>query len=484
MQSMQPIRYPHFASAAGKTLVNAAAYLVTNRRKLLLEGRHRKGTYRNWSGDRRHRANWHEPKTEEEVVAIVGRADPAGGLRVVGSGHSFNTALATEGVTLSLDRMEGVVSIDREARQATVWAGTRLRKLTPELAEAGLAIRSLASHDAQSVAGILSSDVHGTGREPAHLSDQVVSLRIVDGTGAVHDVGPEDDRFKAAIGGIGAVGVITQVTVQCVDAFRLEQRTYVERQSWAIDHLDELSAEYEHVSFYAYPFTDLVHVHTWRHTDEEATTLGARREAANEAKAAVVAATVGDAMAHWGLLPRAAGPAMRMQAGTDLVLDAHQAFSRSQYHLHQELEVAVARDDVWQALEHTLALYRKRYERQKLPFLLVEVRFSPGPHDRTFLGAGVGRDSGWLCLCANQSGAVGDYFGDVEEWIADDGNDARIHLGKWCETLTAEHLARMHDDRFDRFQAIRAEADPHGLFVNPFAERVLGPVRGSEDPTG
>lgn len=465
------MQYPHFASAAAKTVANALVYLATNRRTLLLEGRFRRGTYRNWSGDRRHRASWAQPETEAEVARLVAGADT---VRVVGSGHSFNDGLASRGLTLSLDRLTGVVDIDQQTKQATVRAGTRLRDLTPILAEAGLAIRSLASHDAQSVAGILSSDVHGTGRLPAHLSDQVVSIRLVDGRGIVHQVGPDDEVFQAAAGGLGAIGVITEVTVQCVDAFRLQQRTEIRDRRWAEDNLDRLLANHDHVSFYAYPFTDLLHVHTWDRTTEPLSRMGDRREAASEAKAAVTAAVIGDASAHWGLLPHTATVAMKLQKGSSLVLDSHRAFSRTQYHLHQELEVAVPRAKVWDDLDHTLELYRHRYRSERLPFLLVEVRFSPGGHD-TFLGAGAERDSAWLCLCCNQSGNVGDYFDDVEDWVR--RADARIHLGKWCETLDAADIATMHGERFERFQMVRSATDPDGTFVNPFTRRVLGPVR-------
>lgn len=463
--------YPHFSVAAAKTIVNAAAYLATNRRRLLLEGRHRRGTYHNWSGDRTHRATWAQPRTEAEVAELVAEATQ---VRTVGSGHSFNTGLASDGLTLSLDRLAGLVDVDRDRAQATVWAGTRLRDLTPILLDHGLAIRSLASHDAQSVAGILSSDVHGTGRRPAHLSDQVVSLRLVDGSGEVHEVGPTDDLFRAAVGGVGAVGVITQVTVQCVEAFDLRQKTQVVRRRWAEDHLERLLAEHDHVSFYAYPFTDRLHLHTWDRTTDQRSRFGARRESFREAKAAVTAATFGDASAHWGVLRWTSTPSMVLQRSHELVLHSHQAFSRSQYHLHQELEVAVPRPRVWADLDATLELYRDRYRRQKLPFLLVEVRFSPASHDRSLLGPGAERDTAWLCLCANQSGAVDDHFADVEAWTRT--NDARIHLGKWCEGLDHNDLARMHGPRFDRFQQARAKADPDGVFANPFTDRMLGPV--------
>lgn len=463
--------YPNFTVAAAKTIANTGTFLLSRRRSLLLEGRFRNGTYRNWSGDRRHRAEWYQPKTEDEVAVLI-RSSPS--VRIVGSGHSFNDGLISNGATISLDRLCGIVSVDTEQRQATVWGGTRLRDLTGKLLDEGLALRSLASHDAQSVAGILSTDVHGTGRDPAHLSDQVVSIRLTDGTGTVHDVGPDDELFRAAVGGMGSVGVITQVTLQCVAAFKLRQNAWVENREWAEANLDRLLAEHDHVSFYVYPFTDLLHVHTWDRTSDRRSILGARRESFNEAKAAVAAATFGDAMAHWGRLPKTATAAMRLQKATSLVLDSHAAFSRSQYHLHQELEIAVSRDRVWVEVDRAIELYEQLYRESSLPFLLIEVRFSPAGHDRSFLGAGTNRSTAWLCLCCNQSGNVQRYFAAVEDLVRD--GDARIHLGKWCETLDASDVARMHGERFDRFQAVRHRVDPDGKFVNPFVERLIGPV--------
>jgi hypothetical protein len=215
-------------------------------------------------------------------------------------------------------------------------------------------------------------------------------------------------------------------------------------------------------------------VHTWDRTAAPRSPLGGHREALNEAKAALAAAAFGDALAHLGRLPSAAAAGMRVQAATNLVLRSHEAFSRSQYHLHQELEIAVPRSRVWDDLDELVRMYEQMYDEQPLPFLLVEVRFSPAGHDRSLLGAGVDRASAWLCLCLNQSGRVGDYFDAVERWIR--GHDARVHLGKWCEHLDATDLARMHGSRFERFRAVRASADPEGRFVNEFTARVLGPI--------
>jgi L-gulonolactone oxidase len=410
----------------------------------------------------------------EEIQEIV-RSAPS--VRVVGAGHSFNDGLQTDGVTLSLDRLSGVSDIDKDAKRVTVRGGTRLRDLTPALLRAGLAFPTLASHDAQSVGGVLATDVHGTGRGPAHPSDALVSLDLVDGEGHLRaGLTPDDDDFRAAVGGIGAVGIITSATFQVVDAFNLRRVTRTEPRSLVQSQLTELFEEHDHVSFYAYPFTDLVQLHTWTRTDDRRSRFGAFRESLGESTAAVAVATLGDAMAHGRLLRRLATQSLRLQRSTNLVLQSHEAFSRSQYHLHQELEIAVPRDRVWDDLDALLEMYERRSARQRMPFLLVEVRFSPAGHDASLLGPGVERDTAWLCLCLNQSGDVGDYFAEVEEWVR--RSDARIHLGKWCEDLDADDLHRMHGERFGRFQVVRHRLDPVGRFSNTFVDRVLGPVSG------
>jgi FAD/FMN-containing dehydrogenase len=468
------MRYPSFIVSGLATLVNALLYGLTLGRFTLLEGRRWRGWYHNWSYDRCHRTRVVRPASEDEVVGVV---RSSARVRVVGSGHSFNDGLSTPGATVSLDLLTGIVAVDPAECRVVAWAGTRLRDLNRALTEHGLAMRTLASHDAQSLAGIVSTDVHGTGRGPAHFSDAVLAMRIVDGTGTVHAVGPDDDLFRAAVGGIGAVGIITQFTLQCVPAFNLRQATWVETRRWAEAHLDELLAGNDHVSLYVYPFTDLLHVHAWNVTDAPRSPLGALREYVNHAKSAVAAALVGDGAAHLGRLPELAEPGMRTQAATNLVLHSPEGFNRSLYHLHQELEFAVPAADVWRAVEETLAIYERLYPDRDLPFLLTEVRFTPAGHDRSLLGPGRGRASAWLCLCLNQSGDVDAYFAEVERWMR--GNDARMHLGKWWESGGAAELERMHGDCFRTFQRVRAAHDPEGRFTNQFTDRVLGPVRAA-----
>ena len=119
---------------------------------------------------------------------------------------------------MSLDDYSGLIWKDLDKKQIAVKGGTRVRDVIALLFDEGLAFSALPSHDAQSMAGILSTDVHGTGREWGFVSESVVRLKLVDGKGEVHECGPADDLFEAAIGGVGAVGVISEVVVQVSSA--------------------------------------------------------------------------------------------------------------------------------------------------------------------------------------------------------------------------------------------------------------------------
>jgi FAD/FMN-containing dehydrogenase len=194
------------------TTVNVVLYTATLGRYIWLEGRVRQGTFSNWLRRFRYRpARFVRPVTEEEIAEVVRSSRQ---LRVFGSGHSFNDGVVSGETLVSLDRYCGVVWTDLDRKQVAFRAGTRVRDVVKELSGDGLAFQALPSHDAQSIGGILSTDVHGTGgHEWGFVSQSVVALTIVDGRGDVHRCQPADDLFKAAIGGAGAVGIISEVVV-------------------------------------------------------------------------------------------------------------------------------------------------------------------------------------------------------------------------------------------------------------------------------
>jgi hypothetical protein len=450
------------------TTYNIILNALTLGRYVWLEGRVRQGVFKNWARRFRYRpAKFAQPTTEAEIIELVKSSKS---LRLFGSAHSFNAGVLVDDTLVSLDRYCGVVWKDPEKKQLAVRAGTRVRDVVAALLDEGLAFAAQPSHDAQSIAGILSTDVHGTGRDWGFVSESVVSLKLIDGNGNIIECRPSDDLFRAAIGGIGAVGIITEVVVQGVDRFNVRQEVSITDFSYVENNLDRLLQENDHFSLYLFPFTDKCQINTWNRTDQPQSFLGSLREFASISIDALAAAWMGNFMAYSGLLPKVSSMTHSLKIGTNLVLESNEAFNRTIYHLHQELEFAVPFEETIEACRRFKALYEKMYT-EGLPYALFEVRFTPAGHDRTLIGAGRERRSTWIDLVCNDSAGFEKYYAAAEDLIKTNG--ARPHLGKYCESLDKSDLERMHQEYFTKFQQLMAEHDPEGKFSNAFTRRML-----------
>ncbi len=349
---------------------------------------------------------------------------------------------------------------------------------TPALSQ-GLAFENLPSHDAQSIAGIISTDVHGTGRDWGFVSQQVAGLKLIDGKGEIHECRPADDLFKAAIGGIGACGIITEVVVKAVPRFNVEQKTEGSTWSHVKEHLDELIHKHFHMSLYLFPFTDKCQINTWNPARDEndpskerkKSFLGPLREFVDISGDALGAAWIGNLLAYRRCLPKWQDWVAGHKFGTDLVMESYKAFNRTIYHLHQELEFAAAYERTVEVCERFKGLYERMYQEKKLPYTLFEVRFTPGGHWQTMIGPGRERRSMWLDLLANDSHGFEDYFAAAEKLMRE--VDARPHPGKFNETFTREDLMKMHKEHFVKFMDLANRHDPERKFANEFTRRMF-----------
>jgi FAD/FMN-containing dehydrogenase len=458
-----------YLRAGSATTVNVILNAATLGRYVWLEGRVSRGVFMNWA--RRFRYTPEEfvrPATEEEILDLVKRS---GSLRVFGSAHSFNAGVVSGGALVSLDDYSGLIHKDRAAKQITVKGGTRVREVVKLLLEEGWAFRALPSHDAQSIAGILSTDVHGTGRDWGFVSESVTRLELVDGRGEIHECRPGDDLFRAAIGGIGAVGVITSVTVQGVERFSVEQRVQTKDISFVESNLDRLLDENDHLSLYLFPFTQKCRVNMWNRTRKARSPLGGLKEFLKTSADALLAAWIGNFFAHSGLLAVFSPLMYGIELGSHVVMESNKAFNRTIYHLHQELEFTVPFEDMFETARHFIELYEEMYP-SGLPYTLFEVRFTPGGHDLTMIGAGRERRCAWIDLVCTDSRGFERYYAAAEELVREIG--ARPHLGKYCEDLTETDLAKLHQENFTKFQNLVEKHDTTRKFANEFTRRLFG----------
>ncbi|OZJ03764.1 hypothetical protein BZG36_03071 [Bifiguratus adelaidae] len=199
-----------------------------------------------------------EPRNEEEVYKILESARRTGKtVRVVGSGHSPSDLALTNDYMVNLDKMARVLNVDKDRHQITVEAGMRLHELHQVLKDNGMALSNLGSISEQSVAGLISTATHGTGIKFSSLSTMVVSITLLTSTMRTITCSDTEypEYFHAAQCSLGALGVITRITLQCEPFFRLEAIQTPSKLDPILDRFDQIVHSAEHVRIWWFPHT-------------------------------------------------------------------------------------------------------------------------------------------------------------------------------------------------------------------------------------
>ena len=440
-----------------------------------VRGRRRRSEFRNWSGDLVGRpAVRLTPGSAEEAAEAVARAAARGlPVKAVGAGHSFNASAGTDGVQISTDRLDAVVSVDPEQRRVVVGAGIRLSDLNRELAAAGLALPNLGDVDRQSAAGAAATGTHGTGARLAGLASAVVGMQIVDGSGELIrcDYQRRPDLLRVARVGVGALGIVTEMTLQCVPAFNLHAVETVEPLDEVLESFDEQAAANDHFDLYWMPGGRRCQVKRANRTSEP------RRPPSRFTY--LRDKVVGENLAFGALntlgtrIPGAAAPVTRLiEAGLsdrDLIDASHRVLVSPRWVRFHEMEYAIDRAALAEAFARVRALASGLARPVVFP---LEVRVSAA--DDIPLSPAFGRDTAWIAAHVRRGRPYETYFRGFEEIMDDYGG--RPHWGK-LYFQDRESLASRYPE-WDLFVEARRELDPDGRFANPYTDRVFGPVAG------
>ncbi|GAA4804930.1 D-arabinono-1,4-lactone oxidase [Actinomycetospora chlora] len=432
-----------------------------------------RGTWRNWAGNvTAAPARVHRPRSVDDVVAAVRAAAADGGtLRPRGSGHSFTPLAATDSHALDLRHWTGVESLDTTTGRVRVRAGTTLRALNASLHAHGLAMANLGDIDAQTIAGAVGTGTHGTGTRVGGLATQVVGLDLVlaDGTTVHGDAGEHPELFAAARVGLGALGVVTHVELQCVPAFTLHAVERPEPLDDVVAGLDGLFDEADHVEFYWFPYGAQALVKRHRRTPDPPPPLHPVRRFVEfdlvENAAFGTLCRVGRAV------PRTAVPLGRVASSVLSTREygdqSPRVFTTRRRVRFVESEWAVPRERLAGVLDELRALVPRLEHPVLFP---VEVRAAPA--DDVWLSTAHGRDTAYVAIHQYVGAPREEYFAAFGAVAAAAGG--RPHWGK-VHHLDADALRERYP-RFEDFRRVRRDVDPGGLFTNAHLERVLGPV--------
>lgn len=450
-------------------------------------------SWTNWAGNVTSRPSSIETPSDPIALGrLVDRVVASDGtVRVVGAGHSFTPAAATNGVQVSLDNLDQLESVtpipgtDGECL-VTVGAGIRLYALNELLTERGLAMPNLGDIDQQSIAGALGTGTHGTGAGLTGLAAQVRGMRIQLASGDVIETSADryPEIFQAARVSLGAIGIITAVTLRCVPAFLLHARETPMALGEVLEALDgpeNFADSNDHFEFYWFPGTaGTLAKFNNRVPDGTARTVDSLSPAAAAAHSA--RSWVDDELLSNGLfqvtnslsarLPALTAPmnmiASKALSAREYVAQSHEVFVSPRRVRFIEMEYAIPRA----ALRDTLGEFMKVANRKDLAVQFpIEVRFAAA--DDVWLSTAYERDTAYIAVHQYQHSPYREYFESAEAIFRAAGG--RPHWGK-MHTLTRTQLSGLYP-LFDEFCALREKLDPRGNFANFYTNQVFGKVR-------
>ena len=409
----------------------------------------------------------HTPATETALIDLVKTChSQKRHIRVIGSGHSFTRLIETDDMLISLDNLHGVINVDKEANQVTVWAGTKIKALGELLASVGMAQINLGDIDVQSIAGAISTGTHGSGATLGSIATQVIGLRLITANGDAVDCSETENRaiFKAAQVSLGALGIITQVTIQCMPAYTLDYHWYKQRFQDVLSNLDTLKAN-RHFEFYWIPHTETTLVKTMTITEQPAQKKSLFRRF-NE--------NVIENMALWGFsaaarqFPGQSSRIARWMAalisnGHD-VTASHETFATVRMVKFQEMEYNIPAEHFTECLCAIKDAITAEDVNVHFP---IECRFVAA--DDIPLSPAYQRDSAYIAVHMFKGMEYRPYFDLVEAIFR--RYDGRPHWGK-LHTRTAAELRTLYPE-WDVFMALRAELDPDGIFLNDYLRTLI-----------
>jgi L-gulonolactone oxidase len=428
-------------------------------------------SWTNWAGNQSCApTSIRRPSTEGELVAIVQEAAAAGQrVKCIGAGHSFTPIACTDGILVDLSGYDRVLGHDGEARTVRVEAGITLSDLSEALDRRGLALENMGDIAYQSIAGATATATHGTGWHFGNISSRIVGMRLITGDGSVVDATADENPevLAAARVGLGAVGIVSTITLQAVPTFRLHAIEEPLRLDEVLGDFDGFMSSADHVEFYWVPHTSWALTKRNRRTDEPAAPRGRTKELIDDLLLPNVAfgalCRIGRRRPDW--IPRMAKilPSTGRLEYTDR---SDRVFTSPRRVKFYEMEYAIPRDAIPEALRRVRTLVHEAGIQLSFP---VEVRVV-APDDIP-LSTAHGRATGYIAVHVYQGTPYDTYFQGVERIM--DSYGGRPHWGK-MHFQGHETLADRYP-QWDEFQAMRHRLDPEGRFSNQYLERVLGP---------
>lgn len=437
------------------------------------------GTWRTW-------ANQHSvtptgiitPRSTVDLQQHIKEAQAAGHrIKVVGKGRSASAVAQPAGHQLSLNYLTGLVRVDEEQQTATFLAGTTVREANKLLGHYNLAFTNLGRLDDQTLAGAISTGFHGTGLGYGVFATQVDSLKMVDATGQLLTCSNTENPeiFAAALCGLGALGIITEITFRVVPQFRLHAAERGHAYDTIIPSFIDRARGADHYEFSWFPGSKEVRTRRLTRlpmlTDGYMPAGAALSQARRYGGDHLLNNGVFSAMSYATQKLPAAQPALNKVSnwgkGNRRYADySARVFTITRTVKQNNMEYAFGTeqfDEVMTAISTHLAGYKGQ---TSYPLVVRTAAADAIPLSQAY-----GRETFYVSAREYWRKPHAEYFTALEDVFKAHGG--RPHWGQF-HTQDTTALTQLYP-RFEAFRELREELDPAGIFLNPYLDWVLLP---------
>ncbi len=428
--------------------------------------------FKNWAGNVTGTAeNYFQPSGESEIIQIVKNAVAKNKkIKLVGAAHSWSALALPTHYLINLDNYSKALNIDKEKKQVIVQAGIRLKNLNVILRENGLSLANLGSVSEQSIAGATATGTHGTGIKFGNISTQIIGMKLIlaDGTVLIINENENAELLPAVRINLGVLGIVSELTIQCVDVFNLRDESYALPFEETLEKIPELIKSTDHLKLWWFPHAPLVGIYRYFRTNEELKPRSAFQKFMDESFLVnvffVFMLRLGDLIPE--LVPGINKLINKIHfKKVSRIEKTWEVFNVPMPPIHFETEYAIP-------IEHASEVLKKlkeMIERKKLYInFVVEVRFVKA--DDTWLSPAYKRDACYIGAYQYGKRYWKEYMTGFEELMCSYG--ARPH---WPKEFTpdSEKVSKSFPE-FERFKELKNRLDSKGVFNNALTHRLFG----------
>jgi FAD-linked oxidoreductase len=422
--------------------------------------------WENWS--RVHRCYpkyFFSPESEDEIVHFF-KTNTLTKIRIVGSGHSFSPIVPTDSVLINLNKLQGVIHIDRKEMTIEVWGGTKLYELNKVLDNEELAMINMGDVDRQSLAGALCTGTHGTGSELGILATAIESFSLITPSGEVLQFEKNvSNDFSLAVINLGMLGIVTKIKLKVTPKYRIKISKKKISLGNCLDHLNEMNQKNRHYEFFWFPYSDVVQECISNVTEEEIRDKNFIQIKLNYFLENHLFYFLSLLCRFFPILCSTISKiSTYFLSNEERVNDSYKIYANSRNVRFQEMELAIEAHFAKKAILEIDDFIK----RNKVPVHFpIEVRFTAA--DEFALSASFERKTCYIAFHQFEGMPYEDYFKGMQNLLIK--YSPRAHWGKMSFFKTHEYKNLYPN--LDRFIQLRRKLDPKSLMLNDWLEKIF-----------